>query len=220
MYNCPFFQESEKKYTSFRQDLFSYIRLLHASPDAPNVDVYVNDRPVARGLGYKQFTPYLKLNTGLYNIKVFPAGTTANPVISTQFQVPSNSIYTVAAVGMLKDISLQAILEPLNQPRPGTSFIRFIHLSPNAPAVDVALRNGRDLFKDIQYREVSEYTTISPGVHAFQIKQAGTDNVVLTVPNIRLLPNKIFSIYAVGLLKGNPPLQVLIPLDGSTYLKF
>jgi hypothetical protein len=221
MHNCPFLQENEGSSNNpFRQDLFSYIRLLHASPDAPSVDVYVNDKPVARGLSYKHFTPYLKLPTGLYNVTVYPAGKTTNPVIKTQFQVPNRSIFTIAAIGMLKDISLQPILEPIEQLKPGTSLIRFIHLSPNSPAVDISLINGKGLFKDVNYKEVTPYIPTSPGVYGFQVKQSGTENLVLTVPNIRLLPNKIYSVYIVGLLNGKPPLQVLIPLDGNTYLKF
>jgi hypothetical protein len=220
MYNCPFFQDSQGLFAYHRQDLFSYIRFLHASPGAPNVDIYINDRLVAKDLAYKQFTPYLKLTTGLYDIRVFKTGTTNSPVATTQFQVPNNAIFTMAVTGLPNSINIQPILDPMHQLKPGTSLIRFVHLSPNAPAVDVSLIRGKDLFKDVSYKEVTDYLTISPGMHGFQIKQAGTENVVLTIPNIRILPNKILSIYAVGLLNGTPPLQVLIPLDGSTYLKF
>lgn len=222
MYNYPYFSQSFEPLCNnlVRQDQFSYIRLLHASPDAKPVDVYVNDRLIASNLAYKNFTPYSKLPTGLYTIKVFPAAQTTNPVINTQFQVPARSIYTLAAVGMLQNIALQPILEPVTYYKPGASLLRFIHLSPNTPAVDITLPNGEKLFNDIEYKEVSQYISVNPGVYTFQAKPTGTNNIALLVPNIRLLPNKIYSIYAVGLSEGNPPLQVLIPLDGSTYLKF
>jgi len=34
----------------------AYIRLFHASPDAPAVDVYANGTLIAKGLLYKQIT--------------------------------------------------------------------------------------------------------------------------------------------------------------------
>lgn len=222
MYNCPYSQQDYNQYSNsfMRQDLFSYARLLHASPDAPPVDVYLNDRKVASNLTYRNFTGYLKIPTGLYTIKVYPAGTTTNPVISTQLQVPARSIYTLAVIGKLQDISLQPILEPVISYNPGTSLIRFIHLSPNTPPVDITLPSGQRLFKDVEYREVTGYIPINPGTYTIQARPAGTDNIALVVPNINLLPNRIYSVYAIGLLDGNPTLQVLIPLDGSTYLKF
>jgi hypothetical protein len=48
---------------------------------------------------------------------------------------------------------------------------------------------------------------------------AGTNNIILTVPNTNLRAGNIYTVYIVGLANGSPGLQVLIPLDGSTYLK-
>jgi hypothetical protein len=222
MYNCPYLQ-NDFNYdlpSYMRQDQFSYARILHASPDAPPVDVYLNDRLIARNLAYKNFTPYIKIPTGLYNIRVFPTGQTGNPLIDIQFQVPARTIYTIAAIGKLQNISLQPILDPVIAFNPGSALIRFVHLSPDTPPVDITLPNGQRLFKDVEYKEVTGYIPVSAGTYTVQARPTGTDQVVLIVPNIRLLPNRVYSIYAVGLSQGNPPLQVLIPLDGSTYLKF
>ena len=220
MYSCPFVSEEDDSISQYREDRFSYIRLLHASPDAPAVDVYVNNRPVVKHLMYRHFTPYYKFSPGTYDIKAYPAGKTTSPVINTRFNLPARSIYTLAAVGRLRDISLQAILEPVLSFTPGTSMVRFIHLSPNTPHVDITLSNGRKLFKDVEYREVTGYIPVNHGTYTIQARVAGTNNIALVIPNIRLLPNRVYSMYAVGLLGERPPLQVLIPMDGSTYLKF
>ena len=207
MYNYPYIDQEFESFDSdfYRQDQFSYVRALHASPDAPAVDVYVNDRLVARNLSYKNFTPYFRLPTGLYNISVFPTGTKANPVIRTQLQLPARTIYTLAARGILKDIAIQPILDPIVPYAPGTSLIRFIHLSPNTPPVDITLPNGQRIFQDVEYTEVTGYIPVRPGTYTIQARPTGTEKVALLVPNIRLLPNRIYSIYAVGLLDGKPP---------------
>ncbi|MFD3158418.1 DUF4397 domain-containing protein [Haloimpatiens sp. FM7330] len=198
----------------------TYVRILHASPDAPPVDIYINNKLVVRRLSYKNFTEYLPLPSKIYNIKVFPTGTTDNPVINTNVFLPEEKIFTAAAIGPVEDISLKLIPEPRKPINPNKVMVRFIHLSPDAPPVDITLPDGTKIFDDVEYKEVTDYIEVDPGVYKIQAKIAGTDDVVLTVPRIHLKPNKFYSIYAVGFADGKPPLQVLIPLDGNTYLNF
>ncbi|MCX7841465.1 MAG: DUF4397 domain-containing protein [Clostridia bacterium] len=197
----------------------SYIRILHASPDALAVDVYANNRLIARNLPYRGFTPYLKVPAGNYNIRVLPAGQISNPVLIRDIVVPDRSIYTIAAIGRLSEIDLLPVQDPLMPRAPGKARVRFVHLSPNAPAVDIVVPNGTVLFGDIQYMEISEYITVNTGRYTIYVKLTGTNQIVLYVPNIRLLPGKNYTVYAVGFAGGNPPLQVLIPLDGNSYIK-
>lgn len=198
---------------------YSYVRVLHASPDAPGVDIYVNDVIAARDVTYREFTQYIPLAGGLYNIKVYPTGTKTTPVINTNVNIPPRSIFTVAATGMLANIGLTLVPEPPINRIPGTAYVRVVHLSPNAPHVDVTLPNGTKIFSDIEYKEISDYLPTRPGRFEVQARVAGTNNVILTVPNIVLRPNNIYTVYMIGLFNGTPSLQVLIPLDGSTYLQ-
>jgi len=198
----------------------SFIRILHASPNAPPVDVYSDNKLIARNLAYRNFTQYLPVSAGTYNIKVFPAGQTANPVISTSLNIPVRSILTVAAIGMLPNISLLPIPEPAIESAPGMVQVRFAHLSPNTPAVDVTLPDGTILFRNVKYNEVTKYIPLNAGTYTLEARPAGTTQVVLYVPNIVLLPNRFYTFYAVGLAGGNPALQLLIPIDGNSYIKF
>jgi hypothetical protein len=196
----------------------SYVRALHASPDAPAVDIYVNDNLVARGLRYRDFTPYVPLAGGLYNIKVFQTGTITNPVIDKNVNIPPSSIFTLAATGMLRDIGLTLIPEPPVKREPYDTFLRFIQLSPDSPNVDLYLANGTRLFENVEYKEITDYIPFRPGIYEFRVRLTGTQEVILTVPNANLRQGNVYSIYMIGLKNGDPSLQVLIPLDGSTYL--
>ncbi|QGU95733.1 DUF4397 domain-containing protein [Clostridium bovifaecis] len=202
----------------FRRPAKSFVRLFHASPDAPAVDIYLGDQLVARNLSFKEFTQYLSVAPGTYNVRAFPTGVTTNPVINTSLTFKPNAILTVAAADRLKNIKLLPFEEPKLPSVPGKSYIRFVHLSPNTPAVDISLPNGNTLFRDISFREASNYIPVSQGTYTIQAAPTGTTNVVLNVPNIRIRPNRTLTFYAVGLSDGKPPLQVLIPLDGSSYI--
>lgn len=210
MFFYPYYRAPEK----------SFVRIFHASPDAPAIDVYLNDQIIARNLSYRQFTPYVSTAPGVYNVRVFSAGTTSNPIINTNINFRPNLIETIAATGRLNDIELIPYEEPKLPQIAGKSYIRFVHLSPNTPAVDIALPNGNMLFKDISFEEASEYIPINAGTYTLQAKPTGTAEVVLNVPNVNIRAGRYYTVYAIGLLNETPPLQVVIPLDGNSYIEF
>ncbi|WP_051531523.1 DUF4397 domain-containing protein [Clostridiisalibacter paucivorans] len=195
----------------------SYMRVLHASPDAPPVDVYLNDTLLVEGLPYKRFTEYIALVPGIYNIKVFASGTRRNPVIDTEVDVFPNSNYTVAATGLLEDIKPMVINDTAMMLPSGKAQIKFVHLSPDAPAVDVLTSDGTILFRNIEFREVSPNRMIDPNRYTLQVRPSGGNRVVLTVPNVNIRPNRYYTVYAVGEVSGEAPLQLLIALDKASY---
>ncbi|MBF8982096.1 DUF4397 domain-containing protein [Lutibacter sp. B2] len=195
----------------------SYVRILHASPDAPPVDVYASGKLIAKNLKYKQFTEYLPLIPGKYSILVYPAGTTTTPVINTSLDVMPNSDYTVAATGLLKNIKPLVIPDTASAMMPGMSQLKFVHLSPNAPMVDVTLPDGTILFRNVEFKEITPNLIIPPANYTIQLRLAGTDKVALNAPNQLVKLNRYYTIYAVGLAGDTPPLQILTALDKSSY---
>lgn len=202
----------------YRNQDTSHVRILHASPKSPAVDIYLNENLIIRNLPYKKFTEYLPVLPGTYNIKIFPTGVTTNPVIDRNINVTPNSIITVAAIGLLPNIKLLPILDPKLPKQPGLVNVRFVHLSPNAPSVDITLPDGKILFEDVEYKEITDYLTVKPGLYTFQVKPTGEETIVLTVPNQRLQPNRFYTIYAIGLVNDEPSLQLLTALDGNSYI--
>lgn len=195
----------------------SNIRILHASPDAPAVDVLANDISLAQNLSYRDFTEYLQVAPGTYNFQVYPAGNRTNPIVTTDVNILPETIATVAVVGRLSDLALQLIPEPKEALPPGQLALRFAHLSPFTTNVDVII-DGARLFSNVGYREVTDYLAVNPGTYTLLLHPASSDEVILTVPNQQLSAGKFFTAYLVGLVGGTPGLQLLLPLDGNTYI--
>lgn len=194
----------------------SFVRLLHASPDAPAVDIYANNNIIAEGLSYKQITNYLPIMPGNYQIQVYPAGTQANAVIDTNITIPQESAFTVAAAGKLSDIGLMPIPEMFTPMGIGNdSYVRFVHLSPNAPAVDITLSDGTELFGNVSFTQFTDYIAVNPGTYTLQVRPTGSNQVALTIPDVYLMPGAIYSIFAVGLAGDMPPLEAVIAEDGE-----
>jgi hypothetical protein len=216
MFHCPYYNFNTSLYRETPSS--SFIRVFHASPNAPAVDIYVNDKLTVKNLPYKNFSNYIRVPSGKYNVKVYPTGRRDTAVINTNVDIPARTILTAAAVGSLPNLSLLPVIEPVFNRVPGKTYVRFAHLSPNAPNVDVT-SGGNKVFTNVPFKGVTDYIQVNPGVYNFDVNVSESGDRVLYVPNIRLLPNRIYTIYAVGLAGKNPPLQVLIPLDGNSYLK-
>ncbi len=62
------------------------LRIVHASPNAPAVDVYAEGvaEPLVQNLAYTTTTPYLDLAPGVYNVQLRAAG--ASPTSPIAFE--------------------------------------------------------------------------------------------------------------------------------------
>jgi len=203
------------------ENMLSYIRLLHAAPKAPAVDVYVNDNLLVKNFNYRQFTDYVKIPSGTYNVKVYTSGVKEEPIIETDLFVPPRSVITIAAIrDTNNEVVLYPIAEvPIENATAGKTRVRVVHLIPNAPAVDIALPNGTVIYEDVEFKDIEKYIEVLPGNYTFEVRLAGTEIPILYIPNIRLRANRYYTVYAVGLIGEEPSPQVLIPLDGITYIK-
>ena len=191
----------------------SLVRVFHAAPQAQNVDVYVNDQMVFSNLAFGDFTRYVYLDEGEYNVSVYLAGQKDKPVINQMVDVPSQQIFTIAATGNLDNLGLLVIPDKVSKsPSQNYSSVRVIHLSPNAPGVDI-LVDGDTLFEDISFGEGTDYVDLNPGTYNVNVV-LNTDKSVVLPLKVTLNPDKIYTIYIIG----NPPtLQAVQVVDGNTY---
>ncbi|TLS37154.1 DUF4397 domain-containing protein [Pseudalkalibacillus caeni] len=184
------------------------VRVFHASPDAPAVDVYINGQRAIRDLTFKEKSDYFSFQEGSYQIQIYPAGNTNQPVLTETISVEAGKMYTVAAAGKLEELKLITAFDTESVPRNKTK-VRFWHLSPDAPAVDVAVRGGEVLFRNVPFGKATRYLKLDPTTVDLEVRIAGTETVVLTIPNVRLKANKAYTAVAVGLAKGTPELQAM-----------
>lgn len=196
----------------------THIRLFHAVPNAPAVDVYLNGDLISEGLAYSKFTPYLPVEPGDYTVEIYPTGTSQPLILESDVTIPDDKIYTVAVIGLPSSPSLYPIEDPRTPLEPNTVGLRFGHLSPDAPNVDIRTDEGDILFENIGYKDVTDYKILEPGRYTIDVVPTGSTKAVLLVPNINLKGNRLYSIYAIGLVNMEPFLQVVIPLDGGSYI--
>lgn len=197
---------------------FSYVRFLHAAPTLSPVDIYINGELVAKNISYKNFTTYLKAAPGVFNITIMKTGSLGSPLLLTRLRLNKSMIYTVAIIGLPGEYELQLIGDRTRIPRSNMSYMRFIHLSPNSPSVDIYV-DGRIKVSDMIYKEVTNYIALTPGKHSIQFRDNSTGKILLDNPSAVLKDSNFYACYLVGDQLIPPGLQMLIPLEGTSYLQ-
>lgn len=186
-------------------DKITYANVLvtHASPDAPGVDLLIDDVKVnTQPLTYPNNTGYLDAETGTRNIKVNVAGTTTT-VINGNLDVEADKYYSVFAVDQVSEITAMVLADDLTMPAAGKAHVRFVHLSPDAPAVDVAVASsGAVVFSNIEFKESTAFTPLDAGTYNLDVRVAGTSTVALVLPPVTLQAGKIYTVFAKGFLAG------------------
>ena len=179
------------------------VLVVHASPDAPGVDLLLDGIVVnSQALPYPDNTGYLPVMAGTRSIKVNASGTVTT-VIDATLALDPNVAYSIFAADILSNITPVVLTDDLTAPASGKAHVRFIHLSPNAPAVDITLTDGTVVFGDIEFKESTAFTPLDAASYDLQVRLAGTSTVVLNLPGIVLEDGKIYTVFAKGLVNGN-----------------
>ncbi|HEY6509414.1 MAG TPA: DUF4397 domain-containing protein [Vicinamibacterales bacterium] len=177
------------------------VMAVHASPNAPAVDLLVDGTVAGAGLAYPNNTGYLTVGAGTRNLKVNVAGTSTT-VIDANVAVAAGTNYSVFACDSVSKIGAVVLTDDLAAPAAGKAHVRFVHLSPNAPPVDVALQGGAVIFANTAFKGNTPFTPVDAGTYNLEVRLAGTGTVVLPLPGIALQTGKIYTVFARGFVGG------------------
>jgi hypothetical protein len=128
------------------------LRVVHGSPDAPAVDVYVagDDNPIFENLSYGDASTYATVPAGTYNVQLRGAGAdpASNPVFETgNISLANGSRLSALAAGLFSSADpadgfrVLPLFEDFSTPGAGTAIVRVVHASPDAPTVDIDVLN-------------------------------------------------------------------------------
>lgn len=215
---CPYYIEKEinrkDEDSKARQEHFSFIRFLHASPNAPNLDIYIDGKKAVSNLIYGSLAGYAALQSGLHKIDAHLAGQTTNPILSTTTTLIGDNFITLAIAGSLPNLQYRIYKDKVESIPTNESYIRFVHLSSNTPAVDIVIEAGETLFSTITFGRTEQYKKINPGIYKLQVRASGTPNIVLALPQLSFEGRKAYTLYAMGIMGGTPSLSVVVLTDG------
>jgi hypothetical protein len=206
----------------------TYLRVAHASPDAPAVNVTMDNETVLSNVSFGTVSDYMALQAGTHNLTIAAADDPDTVVFDGNVTLDPGSAWTLAATGEVGD-DAESSFEPVLfeddalMPTENRSALNVVHLVPDAPAVDVTASNGSVLLaENVTFRNGTHYVTVEPGNYTAEIRPATANNTgeVLATVNVSLENGTAYSAMAVGYLKANQapadtPFQVVLSEDAT-----
>ncbi|MCC7465655.1 MAG: DUF4397 domain-containing protein, partial [Saprospiraceae bacterium] len=203
------------------------VQIIHNSP-SPTVDVYVNGFLALNDFAFRSATAFLDLPAGLpLDVAVAPENSTsvADAIANFPLTLESGKTYAVTASGIVGDPTtpFTLIADDAAQEQstdPGKVQLNVLHGSPDAPAVDVAVRTGATIVSNLAYGNFTSYLSVDPGVYYLDVKPAGTNNIVQTFQaDLSGLAGAAIRVMASGLLGGAPSFGLYAVLNDGTVIE-
>ncbi len=187
---------------SFAQAQPALLRVIHAAPNAPAVDVYANGVPILRNLAFFALSNYLSLPPGQHHIQVTPANAGLDDAFLTgMVLLANNTRYTLMAVSTIENVGGVLEIDSQNAPPPGQARVKLYHAVPDAPPIDVKLAGtGTSVLRALPFTG-SASLTVPAGTYQFDVTPAGSPTVIYTTPPLHFEPGWGYTLTAVGFLE-------------------
>lgn len=177
------------------------VRFVHLVPDGPRIDVSVGDRKIFEELSYKDTAAYLPVAAGEVTFGVSQAAQGSSQpgarLLEAKARLEKGKRYTIVVLGSAQGPQAQVFDDPFKA-LPGQALVRVIQVSADIPVMDVAARGGPVLFKGIASGKGSEYTPVRAMTYDLEVRPAGKNDVVLSLPGISLQAGRVYTVFVAG----------------------
>ena len=205
------------------------VRVVHASSNAPNVDVFVggNEPAALTDIPFGSVAPaafrdgYASLPAGETQVQVAAAGTGLGGglvVIDETLPLANGQGYSVLAVGQLENIEALVAEDQVRSIVTQAS-LRIVHASTAAGNVDIYLvpgtqdgiGNSDPALSDVPFKAVTDYLAIADGTYNVYIAPTGTGTPAITAEGVELNAGGVYTVVArdADAENSDPALQTL-----------
>ena len=203
------------------------IRVVHASPGAPDVDVLLDGQPLLEGVTYGTASEYVAITPEEHRVQIVPTGQTADAaVVDETIGAEPGRAYLVAVFGLLNDIGGAVYDVDLSEIEPGNARVRMLNLSPDAGELDLLETGGDEWFGNVALGEISDYRDVAPGTYSADLR-AEDDRILQTVTDLTFEETRVYDVVTMGQLADDslavqslitsvsPPCAEVLGIDGA-----
>jgi len=182
-----------------RTDEDASIRFVHASPDAPAIDVIVDGAPVAENVAFSSASDYLPFSAGEHQVQIVPTGSGAeSAVLDETVDLDGGGAYIFAAAGLLNEIEAKTYEVDLDDLDENQSRVRLVHLSPDTDNVDLYVTGGDEWFDDVDFPNASDYKDVDAGSYDLEVRAHDSETVALTLSGFEVQPGRALDVLVLG----------------------
>jgi hypothetical protein len=179
----------------------SGLNMIHASPTAEKFDFFVgNTRGNNEDFFLGKKLGYYNVYSGTSKISITKKGS-QTALASENFNFAPERGYSLFVIGKLDSVKFLMVKDSVSLPASGKANIRFVNVSPDAPALNLAVGTAAtDLVTDKAYKQYSEFTTIDAATKVtFTAKNKATGAVEATLPDVEIKSGSTYTVWVKGL---------------------
>lgn len=186
------------------------VSFTQASPDEPAIDVSFDNNMVnLNPLGFGDHLDYVKAYTGKRTINVVNHSSGAK-ILSDTTSFKENVPYSLFLANTTASPQLLILTDSISNPGAQQAAVRFINLSPDAPAVDFSIKSGSLLATNKSFKGYTSFITAAGNqTYTIQVYKTGTSTVLATLSNVSLSSGFVYTIYLRGLASATSGTDVL-----------
>ncbi|WP_443937662.1 DUF4397 domain-containing protein [Pedobacter sp. MW01-1-1] len=177
------------------------LRVINASPSTATYNAYVGGTRInSAALPLGGTVSYSQRETNNYTIKFTSASTTESLYSKTISLAPSSfqSFYLINRPNALDGLF---ITDDLSIPDANKAYIRFVNLSPDAPALDLVKKDATTaLIANKAYKVASGFVAVDPGAYSFDAKENSSGTVKVSSSSVTLAAGYHYDIVCLGLV--------------------
>ena len=191
------------------------IRVVHAAPVVPSLDIYVGDTLFFDNIFYSHISEYAPINSGDQTVKARAAMTSPKDPSLIEVNAPYNNDqdYTIVVAGSLDSLQYWRLDDDnLNLPGTGSSRVRVVHASAGTPSAEICIG---EVCRTLAFKEDTGYFLMDPGVYTPKVHLNGPDPYFIKVPPLVVQDNSIHTVFLAGKRHGEPRLELLYTFDAG-----
>jgi hypothetical protein len=198
----------------------AFVAIYHGSPDGPDLDIYaeskkINNQPLLFGQSF----PYSGFFAGERRLRFNPFNA-QNTLLEKNVTLLQDKIYTVFLVNKAADIDAIQVEDIWEEPDGLKTQMRLVHLSPDSGDLEVSIAEQTPFGPSTTYLSISDFLEMEKGKVKVVVKSKSTGEVLVTVNEIELLGNRVYTLVVRGFANpsnGNNPISVQLL---TNFIKF
>ncbi len=185
------------------QSATARLRAVNVVSGVRAINVIVDGQEAIRNIPYRSASPYIPLSAGAHAAAVEPVPA-VGASLGAAVRLNDGMAQTLVATGGSGASQAILLADDDTTPAPGKARVRFVHASPDTPAVDVAVPGKPPVFSNVSYgQSQGPFELDAPHTYALDIRLAGTDTVVLHDPNVTVLDGQVVTLFTTGAMQNN-----------------
>lgn len=178
----------------------AFLSITNTSPTLATFKIYVDQTQLNTGgpVAFGGSTGYFQVTPGSHSIK-FTLASSIESLFTKSITLDANTVNSLFLIDRGANMDFLTLKDELGDMSSAKAFVRFINLSPDAPALDLAIKDGAVVIADKAYKSSSSFVEVEAKTYVFEFRNK-TSGAATSLTSTEFKAGKSYTIISTGLI--------------------